>query len=309
MPSLSPRQDRFERNLIINGNFDFWQRGDSVSGASVYGSDRWLGNSAQDSQNKTTRTTSTNMPEGSKYVNKFVSTGSAGAGITQRIEAINTESLRGKTVTFHFKAAMFSGSTDIRVTVNKADAVDDYSTSTQVYNSGVLGVPNAEASGYSSFKYSFLVTNDMATNGFQVSIVGDAASAWQIYLSQVMLNEGEVAGSFSRAGRTIAEELALCQRYYEIGYAFNGGFADSTSLLVSGQTYYKVSKRTIPTINGASVSDIVWSQATIFDSGLAYNATLNSNLNGFAIRTNNPNSRGAGSSGVMGYNFKANAEL
>lgn len=34
-------------------------------------------------------------------------------------------------------------------------------------------------------------------------------------ISQFMINEGEATGSFSRAGRNIAEELVMCQRYYE----------------------------------------------------------------------------------------------
>ena len=39
--SLTPRLDRLDKNYIINGNFDFWQRGTSTSTSGVYLADRF----------------------------------------------------------------------------------------------------------------------------------------------------------------------------------------------------------------------------------------------------------------------------
>jgi hypothetical protein len=80
------------------------------------------------------------------------------------------------------------------------------------------------------------------------------------YIEQPMLNLGAVAAPFATAGANAAEELAMCQRYYEKSYdpatapgtSTGAGvyrpIAINPSDLYNEMVTFKVTKRTTPTM-------------------------------------------------------------
>ena len=79
--SLTPRIDKIDSNILINGNFRFWQRALSAA-APGYCSDRWSGVSGVNSQSRQTNTSGTN----SLYMMQVGGT-SGDIGIGQRVDA------------------------------------------------------------------------------------------------------------------------------------------------------------------------------------------------------------------------------
>jgi len=72
-----------------------------------------------------------------------------------------------------------------------------------------------------------------------------ATNGATLYLTGVQLEVGSSATPFER--RPIGTELSLCQRYYELGTAMlNTSAPGATSIYVSNQANFKVTKRAIP---------------------------------------------------------------
>ena len=274
------------KNILINGNFDYWQRGFSLTTTSAYGADRWRGNSAIDTQVRRDRTYSAGLPVGSTYGNEVTSL-SGGGSILQRIEAKMLIGLEGKTVTVSFKAGLVSGSTTVKVSIRKANATDDWSSSSIAYSSPVLGTPGAHTSPYSTFSYSFLVTQDMVDKGIDVELEGDS-SVWTVIFSQVMLTEGAPGSEFRLAGTGLPEELLLCQRYFEKSFAVDFPPANGSGSWASGSEndlysgwsannntgttlFYKAPKRTVPTMTFYGNGSAHW---YAFGVGFNANATV-----------------------------------
>lgn len=245
------------RNLLINGNFDFWQRGTSLTTTSAYGADRWRGGSAIDTQVRRDRTYSAGLPIGSTYGNEVTSLAGGGTFI-QRIEASSLVGLEGKSVTLSFKAGLVSGTTALDITIRRANAPDNWGSNTVMYTSPSLGTPAAHTGTYTTFSYTFTVTQAMVTNGFDVEISGDA-TVWSIMFSQMMLTEGAPGQEFRLAASNYAGEFELCQRYFEKSYLrdvapgsnSNPGAIyeyQTSGNYMTTQFQFAADKRTVPTV-------------------------------------------------------------
>ena len=95
------------RNKIINGNFDFWQRGTSQTSSGYGSTDRWgLGHatSSKTASQQSFANGQTDVPNNPKYYLRHVITSSSGGYVYagQPIEGVET--LSGKTVTLSFYA-------------------------------------------------------------------------------------------------------------------------------------------------------------------------------------------------------------
>jgi hypothetical protein len=86
----------------------------------------------------------------------------------------------------------------------------------------------------------------------QVDLI--ATSGATFYITGVQLEAGTVATPFER--RSFGQELALCQRYFEI-VNINGvtTFYDSVNVQHRGTLFWKVTKRVDPTTNTAAVTN------------------------------------------------------
>lgn len=117
MSNLTPRVDRFEKNTLINGNFDFWQRAttqtlNSGGGSKIYTADRWAhSNFFASGQFTVSRSTSVPLTSTATYsmsttINTTISLAGGpsyffNAGC-QRIEGLNMSDAWGKTYTLTF---------------------------------------------------------------------------------------------------------------------------------------------------------------------------------------------------------------
>jgi len=223
------------KNRIINGNFDFWQRGASVTTSSANGyltADRWkhfVAGSSLTSAQLLFAPGQTAVPDNSYTAHRTVVTSVAGASnavvMSQFIEDV--AQLSGKTITVSFWA--------------KADAAKNIAVELQ-QNFGGGGSPSASVSDGGRLialstvwkKYSFTTTvasiagKTLGTNGPTTSATalafwfdagsnfsGRAAGLGQqsgtFDISQVQLEEGTSATAFEL--RPAAIELVMCQRY------------------------------------------------------------------------------------------------
>ena len=229
------------KNYIINGNFDIWQRGTSVTGG--YGPDRFVyqnsGSTGTFAQGSFTAG-QTDVPNNPKYFANLTITGADDeANIAHRIEDVNT--LSGETATISFYA---------KHTTNAPTSFNI--TSWQVFGSGGSTAVNTSiATGQTTTtswqKYTATVTFPSvsgktigAGSYLEVLILNPNNETFDIQIAQVQLEKGSVATDFEV--KPIGEELSLCQRYYAKSYnqATSPGTASTTvgaiNLVISATT-------------------------------------------------------------------------
>jgi hypothetical protein len=233
------------KNYVINSNFDFWQRGTSFTTDSsatwIYTADRWAAQnlySGGGAVNVVTQET-THVPVGSKYSIKSV-VGTASAPNTGRMNLLYTFenqdaiALAGKVITISAQVKAIGA-------VDRYNIAGYYSTSGGKAHAGTTYIAgNASAintSGFTKISATFTVPSAATLtstgtfgvlfvyykNNATAESVGDGA-----YLSQVKIEEGSQATTFSTASTTLAEEHAACQRYY---IRYNGG---ATNAILGG---------------------------------------------------------------------------
>ena len=138
----------------------------------------------------------------------------------------------------------------------------------------MLGFALGDGSTFETIGGAWAAGVKMQTAG-SVDFISQANGA-TFYLTGVQLEPGTVATPFER--RSYGQELALCQRYYEVVSALGGTYnGTGGSLTISFATFWKVTKRTAPTATvstGATqsvdVSNITTYQGSI-TSGSWYN--------------------------------------
>lgn len=326
------------RNLVINGNFDIWQRNTSFTtdnaATNIYTADRWAARALYPNSSAVhvVSQESSVVPDGSRYALKSV-IGTAAVVNNSRMqlcytmEAAEAVKYAGKTMTVSMRVR---GIQNIdRVTISPS-----YNTSGgRSYDGTAISTTNfaVTTSGYTTCTVTFTVPalatlTTSGTLGVVVTYTRSSGAIEQvgdgIYLSQVQLEQNSVATPFEQ--RPFQAELALCQRYYEKSYgvavvpgtantpgvvlAVAGNAASSTTGIMDGWVTFCVTKRT-----GASV--------TVYDPvgninkcrrtkmGVANNDNqstqdISSDHNGFYFRS----SSGADAN-TIGVHFTASAEL
>ena len=285
------------RNRIINGDFSVAQRGTSfVSGANnddAYTLDRWYilsdGNDAID----VTQETST-VPTNQKYAIALdVETINKKFGIAQIIENVNCVGLTGGNVTLSFKAKV-SSTTKLD---NVKAAIVAWSGTADTVTSDIISAWGAEGTNptlianatYENTPANLSVTTSYATYSLSANI--DTASTSNIivfiwsdvtdttlgdffYVTDVQLEPGTVATPFER--RSYGQELALCQRYYEIfgPVAIMLPWSSGTQI-VRGQGQFAVTKRTVPSITlGSKIAGTGTASANnVYTNGVEFAAS------------------------------------
>ena len=231
------RQQAGRRNLIINGSFDVWQRGTSFNNiSSQYCADRFY----------YVRTHTVDVDrvscslDGFKYANKITNETAGVCKLYQYIE--NTgQFYEGQKLTLSFwiraseVATLRTGRTwDGSAYVTGYETFD---TSTSWVRQTTTITVNSNWSGSESY-FGVQVFGGHATNM--------SAGSW-IEITGVQLEVGEVATPFEH--RSYGEELALCQRYYEVYTSREISFApDNQNGNPRMMGTFAVTKRAQPTM-------------------------------------------------------------
>lgn len=270
--TLTPRLDRLEKNLLINSEFRFIQRGNNLTipGAGSYSTvDRWrVGFTAPISVPASLR--SATIPSGEEPDFSLTLQGTVGATggsllAEQRIESLFMRQavLQGM-ISFACKVATESAS-QVQIKMAYANSADNFTSVTEFFSQTSAIVPDgANASVFAEIKHEAISIPSAAKNGIVVTItflnftVNGAGQDHRIYAP--MLNAGSKALLWATAGRDVAEELQLCQRYFEKSYPLEtavGSASQTTTaqrqrVVTSGNDgespviHFRVTKRTIP---------------------------------------------------------------
>lgn len=206
--TVSNVNNAFVNNALINGNFTFWQRtgatGSTTGSDGSYCADRWRITTV-------TNPTTANVAYDNTAADLDVA-GASSAKVTmttvgsctrfylqQRVE--NYQDYAGKTITLTVRIKTNSGTT----TAVKCQ-IDD----------GIATSQSSAATGSSSFE-TLTVTQAVSTSASRLYInIGwvDASPAAAVFVvASAMCVLGSVSVPF--VARPYAQELALCQRYYE----------------------------------------------------------------------------------------------
>ncbi|QHT60672.1 hypothetical protein GXP70_12455 [Paenibacillus lycopersici] len=274
------------RQAIINGNFNIWQRGTSFTSLNGFSADRWSiqydGTLTADVTRRSFAPGQTEVPNEPNYCLRITVT-NAGTGtrvgISQRIEDVRT--FAGKKVTHTFwirsnraglnvRRDIFiqnfgsAGSTQVSVTTGQAETLAANVWTPITITSTIPSIAGKTVGDNSYLSFEVRCLNPQT---------GDV-----IDIAQVSLNEGSAALPFQ--ARNIADELALCLRYYEKSYAYgtvpgtavSNGCVQSTSLssflLSRNDVGFRVNKRVQPTMTIYSTQNgAVGSSTEITSSG------------------------------------------
>jgi hypothetical protein len=242
------------RNLIINGAYQVWQRGSSATTASdgLFLADRFKLFEGTDGSFTTER--STDAPEGFGYSNKLqVTTADTSLASSQYVQythyiegqdlqqlAYGTSAAKYVTLSFWVKSSK-TGSYGF--TLKKtASTIYQYPTMFTIdfantWEKKVIVIPPLTTGGllpndntigvFLSWNLAFGSTYTNATADKWTTTGVDYSTSEQVnwmdstsndfYITGVQLEVGKVATPFEH--RSYGEELALCQRYYEVLYA------------------------------------------------------------------------------------------
>ncbi|OME59491.1 hypothetical protein [Paenibacillus odorifer] len=284
------------RQALINGSLDIWQRGSTVqfSGGSPanligYGPDRWwsqiysepVGGGAGNWARQGFTSGQTIVPGNPKYFARFNITAlpavqsSSIIRIHQPIENVETFSNEKLTFSFYAKANTTrsisaillqnfgtGGSADV-FTAGDVTTVN-LSTSWQLVKV-VFTVPSITGKTIGAGSYVAPVILIYKGNNTIIPAPSGTVGSWAtgyIDIAQLQLNAGDTALPFQ--ARSVADELALCQRYFEKSHDIEVAPGTATNLngieskvvpgnsISPGQQYgkvmYKVLKRVVPTV-------------------------------------------------------------
>lgn len=270
--SLTPRLDNLDRNAIINGGFNRWQRAGATvavntTTAFAYYADRWQ------SRHTGTFTGTPNLvrvatPPTTRSIFALQHTFQRNASTAvlehqQKIESTVAQQLVAFGAgSFSIKVRSTLATGFVRVRLLFPTAADNYASSSEFYNSGLIAVPNAAA--WQEVKAENVSIPAGASNGINLLIEYSLPSATDgatqtLMISEVMFNAGEFASNFVPAGGDSIAEIERCQRYYEKTYdldtvpgtvTFTGAhsFNHPGGVGVEGNYYYRATKRVLATV-------------------------------------------------------------
>jgi hypothetical protein len=293
------------KNFVINGGFDFWQRGTSSTSSGVFLADRWIhgraGGASGGTYTRQTATDSSTLPflqYSFRLQRDSGNTGTAQLNLNQVIETANSVPLAGKTITLSFYARVGAN-----FSATSGTAIAYLFTGTGTDQNGVLGAWTGSANPLSaSFtgatttwqRFQATATLSSTTNeiyfGIGFTPTGTAGAADWLEIAGVQLEVGSVATPFSRSTGTYATELAACQRYYYV-HSRNENWANGQASSTSGVTapiLLPIEMRVAPTITlataGASSGNINFLSSSLnFPSTTGTISASSITKNGFQI--------------------------
>jgi len=258
------------RNAIINGSMNVWQRGTSFTSFNAYAADRWYitGSANFTFSRQVTGSTLPQFAYCSRMQRNSGSTDVTAAQLGYALETADSLRFAGKTITVSFWAragANYSGTSNALYYVLATGTGTDQRLLGSGFTGTAYSVVNLVTltTSWQRFSYTTTVpsTATEISHYFQANLNAGTAGAndfWDV--TGVQLEEGSIATPFEF--EDIGTTLAKCQRYYEKTYNLGTavGTATFTGMVgndVNGATTneyiifrirYEVRKRAAPTI-------------------------------------------------------------
>lgn len=196
------------RNLLINGSFDVWQRGTTLS-SSGFLADRWYINASSGSTQHSRQDFAPGQLEVEGNPKHFLRMGINSSGTRQLIQKVeDIRQFENTTLTYSFWA---------RADKTLTPTIRFYS----IYDGSSSGLSYAEKVTINTEWQKFTVTGSVgsfsgktigASSCLQVDFTFFDDFTYEFDFAQAQLEFGKVATPFEH--RSYGEELALCQRYY-----------------------------------------------------------------------------------------------
>lgn len=204
------------KNLFINGTLDFWQRGNSnpiAAFAGGYVADRWH------SVNNTDVNRSTDVPtnQGVKFSAQITTQGGVRPNFRQGVELPKDGEAGifqvGETFTYSAWIKAPAGN-DILLSAFFRDEISTTTNQSIDFNSVVIGQGTGSWEFY-TYTHTIVASPNATNLLFGYYLTYDLIDS-TMYVAKLQLEKSLFATDFEY--RPAAEELALCQRYYEKSY-------------------------------------------------------------------------------------------
>lgn len=322
------------RNVLINGALDIWQRGTTVTASGVFAADRFIvGRSGGATGSTFTRVSpgdSTNLPQ-FRYAIRCQrdsgNTGTAGLTFGQVIETANSVPLAGKQVTLSFYAragANFTG-TYLYSYVFTGTGTDQNGILSS-WTGSANPVQGSHALTTTWARYSATGTLSSTTNEIFINLAnsptGTAGANDWYEVTGIQLEVGAVATPFEF--EDIGETFAKCQRYFQKSYPLDiapgatgiqggivvGGGQSVPNLGLIANPRFPVAMRTGPVITIYSYTSSQVNKVSDAYTGTDYSGTVTSvytGPNAFMLY----NTSGVTLTSSLGqmFHYTANAEM
>lgn len=206
-------------NVLINGAFDFWQRGTSSTTNGVYLADRWLHSRSAGTH---TVSQSTDVPTPTlPYSLSFASTSGTSPYIIQRIEAVNALPLVGQTVTLSVWAKSTVGTGSLLWQTGFPTTTADTFSATTVDQTGTFAATMTVGT-WTRYSATFTVSANAVRGYFVLFYRNVTTTSTTTLYAGAQLELGSVVTPFRRNAPSIQAELAACQRYYQFHDSISG---------------------------------------------------------------------------------------
>ena len=238
------------RNRLINGNFQYWQRGTTTSTTGTYLADRWIASNIS-TQLRTTDSPDARFP----YSIEFGNTTATFPLIAQRLEPEIAASLVSSDLTISFWAKNTSGNANLYVELSYPQTTSVYTSTMVTFGAFQLANPPTVSSwGFYSYTWTSAVMTTAFAQGLEVRIVRDNTAPSTTRVTGVQLESGGAVTPFELL--PLQQQLALCQRYYHQGGngapgIFNGVTTARYSVMLP------VTMRTVPVTTAIAAPIII----------------------------------------------------
>jgi len=291
-------EPKANRNVVINGNFDIWQRGSSFTSASYYQdyADRWMGDAHNSGGNTISQQTATASEPFNKFLRFQRDSGQSVTGarrVGTVFESVDSWPLAGKEVTLSWycrKGANYGGSNDI-LAANLFTGTGTDETMSNGLGSAWTGFATGSTNATMTTSWQrFTHTATLSATATQVGInfvtsaaTGTAGAADYFDISGVQLEIGGIATPLEQL--PIVDILARCQRYYEkvtngsVGGTYSGShFVTQFQWMTTKRTTPSLAQGGVLTITRPGLADYTQSSTSMSINGAGRNDTMGAQL-------------------------------